>query len=123
MGVAPAGFQLEVESKKGRLRIDEEVLDAREELRQQPVVGVGGTEEEQGPGRGSLSEPCKPRKTVTCHGVGVVEPVYHQASLRGSWATAAEAPEHSWAGGGAPCKPRKTVFLFPSSVASDSCLE
>ena len=32
---------------EGRLRIDEEVLDAHEELRQ-PVVGVGGTEEEQG---------------------------------------------------------------------------
>ena len=32
---------------EGRLRIDEEVLDARGELRQ-PVVGVGGTEEEQG---------------------------------------------------------------------------
>ena len=33
---------------EGRHRVDEEVLVAHEELRQ-PVVGVGGTEEEQGP--------------------------------------------------------------------------
>ena len=35
--------------------------------------------------RGSLCEPCKPRKAVTCPGLRVVEPVYHQASLRGRW--------------------------------------
>ena len=35
--------------------------------------------------RGSLCEPCKPRKTVTCHRLRVVEPVYHQALLRGRW--------------------------------------
>ena len=38
--------------------------------------------------RGSLCEPRKSRKIVTCHGLRVVEPVYHQASLRGrlrSW--------------------------------------
>ena len=33
--------------QEGRLRLDEEVLDAPEELRQ-PVVGMGGTQEEQG---------------------------------------------------------------------------
>ena len=33
--------------REGRLRLDEEVLDAPEELRQ-PVVGVGGAQEEQG---------------------------------------------------------------------------
>ena len=31
---------------EGRLRVDEEVLDAHEELRQ-PVVGVGGAQEDQ----------------------------------------------------------------------------
>ena len=39
--------QLELESRKGDFRRDEEVLDAPEELRQ-PVLGVGGTQEEQG---------------------------------------------------------------------------
>ena len=33
--------------------------------------------------RGWLCEPCRPRKTVTCHALGVVEPVRHQAPLRG----------------------------------------
>ena len=33
--------------RQGRLRRDEEVLDAPEELRQ-PVIGVGGAKEEQG---------------------------------------------------------------------------
>ena len=33
--------------QEGRLRLDEEILDAPEELRQ-PVVGVGGAQEEQG---------------------------------------------------------------------------
>ena len=33
--------------REGRLRLDEEVLEAPEELRQ-PVVGVGGAQEEQG---------------------------------------------------------------------------
>ena len=38
--------------------------------------------------RGSLCDPLKSHKTVTCHGLRVVEPVCHQASLRGrfrSW--------------------------------------
>ena len=39
--------------QEGRLRLDEEVLDAPEELRQ-PVVGVGGAHEEQGQERLAL---------------------------------------------------------------------
>ena len=39
--------------REGRLRLDEEVLDAPEELRQ-PVVGVGGAQEEQDQERPSL---------------------------------------------------------------------
>ena len=35
--------------------------------------------------RGSLCARRRSRKTVTCHGLRVVEPVYHQASLRGRW--------------------------------------
>ena len=38
--------------------------------------------------RGSLCDPRKSHKTVTCHGLRVMEPVCHQASLRGrfrSW--------------------------------------
>ena len=35
--------------------------------------------------RGSLCARRKPRKTVTCHRLRVVEPVYHQAPLRGRW--------------------------------------
>ena len=38
---------------EGRLRLDEEVLDAREELRQ-PVFGVGGAQEDQGQERLAL---------------------------------------------------------------------
>ena len=44
---SPSGEQ------EGRLRLDEEVLDAPEELRQ-PVVGVGGAQEEQGQERLAL---------------------------------------------------------------------
>ena len=57
-----------------RLRRDEEVLDAPEELRQ-PFVGVGGAQEEQEQGS-SLCARRRSRKTVTCHGLRVVEPVY-----------------------------------------------
>ena len=39
--------------------------------------------------RGSLCELCKSRKTVTCHGLRVVEPVCHQAPLRGRFADGA----------------------------------
>ena len=39
--------------REGRLRLDEEVLDAPEELRQ-PVVGVGGAQEQQGQERLAL---------------------------------------------------------------------
>ena len=35
--------------------------------------------------RGSLCARCRSRKTVACHGLRVVEPVCHQASLRGRW--------------------------------------
>ena len=35
--------------------------------------------------RGSLCARDPSRKTVTCHGLRVVEPVYHQALLRGRW--------------------------------------
>ena len=48
--------------QEGRLRLDEEVLDANEELRQ-PVVGVGGTEEEQDQERLDL---CTPWHTLLC---------------------------------------------------------
>ena len=44
---SPSGEQ------EGRLRLDGEVLDAPEELRQ-PVVGVGGAQEEQGQERLAL---------------------------------------------------------------------
>ena len=36
-------------------------------------------------GGGAPRESCKPCKTVTCHAVGVAEPVHHQAPLRGRW--------------------------------------
>ena len=58
-----------------RLRRDEEVLDAPEELRQ-PVVGVGGAQEEQGQERLARFVHVM---DLTCHGLRVVEPVYHQA--------------------------------------------
>ena len=109
--VALAEIQLEVESTKG------DAVSTKRYWSLTKSCGSQSSEWEERKksrvGRGSLCEPCKPRKTVTCHGLGVVEPVYHQASLRGSWSTAVEAPEHSWAVGGAPCKPRKTVFLLP----------
>ena len=66
---------------------------------------MGGTEEEQGRERLAL---VTLQTSQDSH-----MPWYHQASLRGSWSTVVEAPEHSWAVGDAPCKPRKTVFLFP----------
>ena len=36
-------------------------------------------------GGGAPCESRKPCKTVTCHAVGVAEPVHHQAPLRGRW--------------------------------------
>ena len=36
-------------------------------------------------GGGAPHESRKPCKTVTCHAVGVAEPVHHQAPLRGRW--------------------------------------
>ena len=53
-----------------RLRRDEEVLDAPEELRQ-PVVGVGGAQEEQGQERLARFVHVM---DLTCHGLRVVEP-------------------------------------------------
>ena len=38
-------------------------------------------------GGGAPRESRKPCKTVTCHAVGVAEPVQHQAPLRGRWRT------------------------------------
>ena len=52
----------------------QEVLDAPEELRQ-PVVGVEERKKSRGK-RGSLCARRRSRKTVTCHGRRVVEPVY-----------------------------------------------
>ena len=92
--------------QEGRLRRDEEVLDAPEELRQ-PVVGVEGAQEQAK--RGSLCARRGSRKTVTCHGLRVVEPVYHEASLRGRWTMSEEERKKSRAGRGSLCEPRKTV--------------
>ena len=50
--VAPAEIRLKVESTKGDF-VSTKVLDAREELRQ-PVVGVGGAQEDQGQERFAL---------------------------------------------------------------------
>ena len=79
----PISYHKAIGEREGRHRLDEEVLDAREELRQ-PVVGVGGVQEQHA-NRGSLCARRRCRKTVTCHGCRVVEPVYHQALLRGRW--------------------------------------
>ena len=66
--------------------------------------------------RGSLCEPCKPHQTMACPRLRVVEPVYHQASLRGRWRsfrTSRRSAKERRLGGGAPCESRKTV---PSSL-------
>ena len=65
-----------------RLRLDEEVLDAPEELRQ-PVVGVGGAQEEHGQ-ETRFVDPRKSHKTVTCHGRRVMEPVSQAADVQRS---------------------------------------
>ena len=71
--------QLEVESMKGDL------IATKRYWTLPKSCGSQSSEWEERKKRGSLCARCRSRKTVTCPCLRVVEPVFHQASLRGRW--------------------------------------
>ena len=81
--VAQADFRLEVESTKG------DFVSTKRCWTLAKSCGSQSSEWEERKKirakRGSLCARRTSRKTVTCHGLRVVDPVYHQALLRGRW--------------------------------------
>ena len=77
--VAPAEIQLEVESTKG------DIVSTKKCWTLSKCCGRQSSEWEVRKKirakRGSLGARCRCRKTVTCHGLRVVEPVYHSGLI------------------------------------------
>ena len=110
--VAPAEIQLEVESTKGDFVATKRCWTLSKCCGRQSSVWE--VRKKIRAKRGSLGARCRSRKTVTCHGLRVVEPVYHQVSFRGRW--------RSWKKASLQGKPYNCLFFKTHQIGLLLCL-